>query len=103
MRKSVEQDASRHREAQQQYASAASHSDIAVGGLGAALVFLSLAYAAYRGAFAHVQFNGGALGTAAVGRLLLAHDAFATEAIAVAVVIALVVLTLLWRARERDR
>jgi len=50
-----------------------------------------------------VQFNGGALGTAAVGRLLLAHDAFATEAIAVAVVTALVVLTLLWRARERDR
>jgi hypothetical protein len=74
-----------------------------LGGLGAALMFASLAYAAYRGAFAHVQFNGGALGTAAVGRLLLARDAFATEAIAILIVIALVVLTLLWRARERDR
>jgi len=74
-----------------------------LGGLGTALMFLSLAYAAYRGAFAHVQFNGGALGTAAVGRLLLARDALATEAIAVIVLIALVVLTLLWRSRERDR
>jgi hypothetical protein len=71
--------------------------------LGAAVVFLSLAYAAYRGAFAHVKFNGGSLGTAAVGRLLLARDTLATEAVAVLVLIALVVLTLLWRARERER
>lgn len=74
-----------------------------LGGLGAALVFASLAYAAYRGAFAHVQFNGGALGTAAVGRLLLARDALATEAIAVVALIALVVLTIVWRSRERER
>jgi hypothetical protein len=70
---------------------------------GAALFFLILAYAAYRGSFAHVQFNGGGLGTAAVGRLLLAHDALATEAIAALVLVALVVLTLMWRSRERER
>ena len=45
----------------------------------------ALAYAAYRGDFAHVKFNGGDLGTAAVGRLLLARDALATEAIGVLV------------------
>src|SRR5207248_11710395 len=36
------------------------------GSLSAALLFVALAYAAYRGAFAHVTFNGGELGTAAV-------------------------------------
>jgi hypothetical protein len=74
-----------------------------LGALGAALMFLGLAYAAYRGGFAHVKFNGGELGTAAVGRLLLARDALATEAVAVLVLIALVVVTLMWRARERER
>ena len=74
-----------------------------LGALGAALMFLALAYAAYRGAFAQVKFNGGDLGTAAVGRLLLARDAPATEAVAVLVLIALVVLTLMWRVRERER
>jgi hypothetical protein len=74
-----------------------------LGAFGAALMFLALAYAAYRGAFAHVKFNGGDLGTAAVGRLLLARDALATEAVAVLVLIALVVLTLMWRVRERER
>jgi hypothetical protein len=74
-----------------------------LGALGAAVMFAVLAYAAYRGAFAHVQFNGGSLGTAAVGRLLLARDTFATEAVAALVLIALVVLTLIWRSRDRDR
>ena len=74
-----------------------------LGALGAGLMFLSLAYAAYRGAFAHVKFNGGDLGTAAVGRLLFARDALATEAVAALVLVALVVLTLMWRVRERER
>lgn len=74
-----------------------------LGAAGAGLLFLVLAYAAYRGSFAHVQFNGGSLATAAVGRLLFARDALATEAIAALVLIALVVLTLMWRSRERDR
>jgi len=74
-----------------------------LGALGAALMFAVLAYAAYRGGFAHVQFNGGWLGTAAVGRLLLARDTFATEAVAALVLVALVVLTLMWRSRDRER
>ncbi len=73
------------------------------GAVGAALLLLALAYAAYRGNFAHITFNGGALGTAAVGRLLFAHDAAATDAVGVLVVIALVALTVAWRARERER
>ena len=74
-----------------------------LGAVGAALLLAALAYAAYRGNFAHVTFNGGALGTAAVGRLLFEHDALATEAIGVLVVIALVLLTIAWRGREKER
>jgi hypothetical protein len=71
--------------------------------VGAAVLLVALAYAAYRGGFAHVSFNGGALGTAAVGRLLFEHDALATEAIAVLAVIGVVVLTIAWRGHERER
>jgi hypothetical protein len=74
-----------------------------VGGVAAAVLFAVLGYAAYRGNFAHVVFNGGALGTAAVGRLLLDRDAFATEAVAALALIALVSLTVAWRIRERGR
>jgi NADH:ubiquinone oxidoreductase subunit 6 (subunit J) len=74
-----------------------------VGAIGAALTFAALAYAGYRGMFGQINFNGGALGTAAVGRLLFEHDALATEAVAVLAVIALVVLTIAWRSRERER
>jgi hypothetical protein len=74
-----------------------------LGAIGAALLLLALAYAAYRGNFAHVSFNGGALGTAAIGRLLLAHDAAATDAVGVLVLIALATLTIAWRVRERER
>ncbi len=74
-----------------------------LGAAGAAVLFVMLVYAAYRGAFAHVVFNGGALATAAVGRLLLARDALATEAVAALALVALVVLTLMWRSRERER
>jgi hypothetical protein len=74
-----------------------------LGAVAAAVLFAALAYAAYRGNFAQVVFNGGALGTAAVGRLLLARDALATEAIAVLAVIGLVSLTVAWRVRERGR
>ena len=74
-----------------------------VGAIGAALLLVALAYAAYRGSFAHITFNGGALGTAAVGRLLFAHDAVATDAVGVLVLIALAALTIAWRVRERER
>jgi len=74
-----------------------------VGAVGAALLFAALGYAAFRGAFVHVTFNGGPLATAAVGRLLFAQDAFATEAVGALILIALVLLTILWRSRERER
>jgi NADH:ubiquinone oxidoreductase subunit 6 (subunit J) len=69
----------------------------------AALLFAGLAYAAYRGSFAQVTFNGGPFGAAAVGRLLLTHDALATEAVGALVLAALAGLTAAWRLRERGR
>lgn len=74
-----------------------------LGAAGAAVLLALLAYSAYKGAFAHVRFNGGDLGTAAVGRLLFARDALATEAVSALVLVALVVMTLMWRLRERER
>jgi NADH-quinone oxidoreductase subunit J len=74
-----------------------------VGAILAAVIVLALVYAAYRGNFSSVAFNGGALGTAAVGRLLFAHDAAATDAVGVLVLIALAGLTVAWRMRERER
>lgn len=74
-----------------------------LGALGAALTLVLLGYAAYRGAFAHVKFNGGELGTAAVGRLLFVREALAAEAVSAIVLVGLVVMALLWRLRERER
>ena len=74
-----------------------------VGAISAALLFVALAYAAYRGAFASVRFNGGAFGAAAVGTLLFARDALATEAVGALVLATLVALTVAWRARDRSR
>lgn len=74
-----------------------------LGALGAVLVLALLGYSAYRGAFAHVTFNGGSFGAAAVGRLLFAREAIATEAVAAVVLVSLVVMALLWRLRERER
>lgn len=73
-----------------------------VGAVGAALLLAALIYSAFKGGFAHVTFNGGALGSAAVGRLLFAHDALATEAIGALVLVALAGLTLAWRVHERS-
>jgi len=72
-----------------------------LGAVAAGALVFGLAYAAYRGNFSHVTFNGGALGTAAVGRLLFAHDAVATDAVGVIVLIAVASLTVAWRLRER--
>ena len=74
-----------------------------IGAVSAAVLLAAFVYAAFRGAFAHVTFNGGFFGSAAVGRLLFAHDALATEAIGALVLVALVGLTLAWRAIERTR
>ena len=74
-----------------------------LGALGAAGLLALLAYSAFRGGFAHATFNGGALGSAAVGRLLFAHDALATEAVAALALVGLVGATVAWRARDRSR
>jgi NADH:ubiquinone oxidoreductase subunit 6 (subunit J) len=74
-----------------------------LGSIAAALLFVALAYAAYRGAFASVRFNGGAFGAASVGTLLFTHDALAVEAVGALVLAALVALTVAWRVRDRSR
>ena len=74
-----------------------------VGAVGAAALFAVLAYAAFRGGFAHATYFGGAFGSAAVGRFLLDHDALATEAIAALVVVALAGAAAGWHSRERTR
>jgi NADH:ubiquinone oxidoreductase subunit 6 (subunit J) len=73
-----------------------------VGAVGAALLLVVLAYAAFRGRFAHATFYGGPVNTATVARLLFAHDALATEAVAGVVLVALVGAAIAWR-RERLR
>ncbi len=71
--------------------------------VGAAILLAALAYAAFRGDFAHVTFNGGFFGSAAVGRLLFARDALAAEAVGALVLAALVGLTVAWRVHDRSR
>lgn len=69
----------------------------------AAGLLASLAYAAFRGAFVHATFYGGWFGSAAIGRLLFAHDALATEAVAALAAVALVGASLAWRGRGPGR
>jgi NADH:ubiquinone oxidoreductase subunit 6 (subunit J) len=73
-----------------------------IGGVGAALLLVALAYAAFRGRFAHATFYDGPFNTMTVARLLFAHDALATEAVAGVVLAALVGAAIAWR-RERPR
>jgi NADH:ubiquinone oxidoreductase subunit 6 (subunit J) len=73
-----------------------------VGAVGAALLMAVLAYAAFRGTFAHAIFYGGAFGSVSVARLLFAHDALATEAVAGLVLVALAGAAAAWR-RDRPR
>src|SRR5260370_31492570 len=73
-----------------------------IGAVGAALLSVVLAYAAFRGRFAHATFYAGPLNTATVARLLFAHDALATGAVAGLVLAALVGAAIAWR-RERPR
>ena len=74
-----------------------------VGAVAAAGLFAVLAYAAWRGDFVSATFRGGEIGSAAVGRLLFAHDALATEAVGALVLVALVGATAAWRVRDRSR
>ncbi len=66
------------------------------------MLFAALAYAAYRGDFVHATFYGGVFGSNGLSRLMFAHDALATEAVAGLVLVALVGAAFAWR-RERPR
>ena len=75
-----------------------------VGAVAAGTLFAVLAYAAWRGSFAHpTHFYLGGFNGASVGRLLFAHDAMATVAVGALILVALVGATAAWRARERGR
>jgi NADH:ubiquinone oxidoreductase subunit 6 (subunit J) len=74
-----------------------------IGAVASAGLFAILAYAAWRGDFVHATFRGGELGSAVVGRLLFAHDALATQAVAALVLVTLVGATAAWRLRDRSR
>lgn len=73
------------------------------GAIAAALLLAVLAYSAFRGDFVHATFYGGAFGATSVGRVLFAHDAMATEALALLVLVAFAGASAVWRARERGR
>src|SRR5260370_12384470 len=74
-----------------------------LGAVAAALLLAVLAYSAFRGDFAYASFFGATFGTANLGRLLFAHDALATEAVAVLVTVALVGAAAAWRGGDRPR
>lgn len=74
-----------------------------VGALAAGALLALLAFSAFRGDFAQAGFFGGSIGATSVGRLLFAHDALATEAVAALVLAALAGAAAAWRLRERAR
>src|SRR5437762_3195000 len=61
-----------------------------LGAIGAGGLLAVLVYAVFRGDFVSAKFFGGPFGASAIGRLLFAHDALATEAVAVLVLASLV-------------
>lgn len=72
--------------------------------LGAALagvVFLALAYIAFRGSYPAGTASVGTVNAAAVGRLLLGRDALAVEALAAALLVAVAAGGMVARARPR--
>jgi len=73
------------------------------GAVAAAALFAILAYAAFRGGFVSATYRGGEIGTAAIGRVLFAHDALATAAVGALVFVTLIGATAVWRVRERGR
>src|SRR5207302_9935950 len=74
-----------------------------LGAIGAALLLAVLAYSAFRGDFAYTGYFGGTIGAANLGRLPFAHDALATEAVALLVAVALAGAAAAWRVRGRPR
>jgi NADH:ubiquinone oxidoreductase subunit 6 (subunit J) len=75
-----------------------------VGAIGAGASLALLAFSAFRGDFVQAKPTGDGFAMADVGRLLFAHDALATDAVAVLVVVSLAGAFAVWRrARERAR
>ena len=74
-----------------------------LGALGAAALLALYAYSAFHGDFVNGSFFGGTIGAVSVGRLLFAHDALATEAVAALILVALAGGAAAWRLRERAR
>jgi NADH:ubiquinone oxidoreductase subunit 6 (subunit J) len=74
-----------------------------LGAIGAGAILLVLGFAAYRGNFVAAKPSGDGIGIADIGRLLFAHDALATDAVAGLVLVSLVGAAAVWRVRERSR
>jgi len=74
-----------------------------IGAIGAGAVLLVLGFAAYRGNFVTAKPSGDGFGIADVGRLLFAHDALATDAVAALVLVSLIGAAAVWRVKERGR
>jgi NADH:ubiquinone oxidoreductase subunit 6 (subunit J) len=74
-----------------------------LGAIGAAALLLVLGFSAYRGNFVSAKPSGDGFGIADVGRLLFAHDAMATDAVAALILASLVGAAAVWRVRERGR
>jgi hypothetical protein len=74
-----------------------------LGALGAGGLLIAIAYAAFNGSFVKGTSADSSLLSTAVGRLLLAHDALATEAVGALVLVALVGAAVAWRSRDRGR
>ncbi len=73
------------------------------GAIGAGALLLVLGFSAYRGTFVAAKPSGDGFGIADIGRLLFAHDALATDAIAALVLVSLIGAAAVWRVRERGR
>lgn len=74
-----------------------------LGAIGAGGLLALLGFAAFRGNFAQAKPAGDGFGMADVARLLFAHDALATEAVAALVLVSMVGAFAVWRARDRAR
>jgi hypothetical protein len=71
------------------------------GAIACGVLFAILLYASWRTDYFDGSYPGGSFGAAAVGRLLLAHDGLAGDALALLALVALLAAGLFWRARIR--
>ena len=65
------------------------------------MVFLVLAYIAFRGGYFAGHQAAGSFSSAALGRILVGHDALSLEAAAAALLVGAAALTLFGRVRAR--